>query len=438
MTDPPAPSTESWPSPDVDQVRAWLADYVSDAMRVQTLERIVTRLDDVVVARIPELADRDMRRDLAASTRAQVRIVLSRLASDTFEFSLPQEAHVFARSVAQRGFELRLLLRVYHVGMEAVLAYMTEVIEQRRSSTPGLERVVLLRLFELTTKWVSASVELLTDTYMQEREHTLRAALNRRTETVRALLAGDEVDAGQASTRLGYRLRQQHVAFVLWTDELGAAPHRPNAEATGSLERVAVELSSALGSGPVFIVPSGASALWAWVGVEDAEHGIELGVPGQVERRTAAYVEAPFRVAFGAPGEGVSGFRQSHREAVAARQVVERSPGNSRRAVGYPTVEIPYLVGVDDEAMRGLVRRELGALAGRDANTARLRETLRVYLRSRHSPEAAAKELGVHKNTVRYRMQRIEQLMGFPIETRSMPVQVALDCVAVYGADILS
>ncbi|MGO4614381.1 helix-turn-helix domain-containing protein [Nocardia sp. 2YAB30] len=87
--------------------------------------------------------------------------------------------------------------------------------------------------------------------------------------------------------------------------------------------------------------------------------------------------------------------------------------------------------------MVGLIGRELGALAGRDPITARLRETLHAYLRSHRSPEATAKLLGVHKNTVRYRVQRIEEVLGYPIEERSLPLAVALARVVVYGTDAL-
>ncbi|WP_051022056.1 PucR family transcriptional regulator [Nocardia pneumoniae] len=432
MTVPPSPRAATRPSPDPDQVRDWLAEYVYETMRAETLDRIVTRLDDVIIARIPELADRDMRRDLAASTRAHARIVLSRLTSDAFEFSLPEEAHAFARSVARRGFELRLLLRVYHVGMEAVLDYMTEVIEQRQAP-PEIERVVLMRLFERATKWMGRSVELLTETYMEEREQVLRAALNRRAETVRAVLDGDDVDLEQASVRLGYRLSQQHLAFLLWTDE---PTGEPDGEATGMLDRLAARLAASLGSARVLTVPSGASAVWAWAGLDDPERAAELAVPGEVERIVAAHVESPVRVAFGVPGGGIPGFRRSHREAVAARNVAERAPTGGR-VTGYRTVEIAYLAGADDAAMRGLVRRELGPLAAGDATTARLRETLHAYLRSHRSPEATAKLLGVHKNTVRYRMQRIEHLLGFTIEDRRLPLEIALTCVAIYGVGAL-
>lgn len=426
---------------DLEVVRDWLAEYVYETMRAETLEQIVTRLDSAIVARVPELADRDMRRDLAASTRAHARLMLSGITSDTYEFTVPEEAHAFARTIARRGFELRVLLRTYHVGMEGVLDYMADAIDQRETPQE-IERAVLLRIFERSTKWVSTSVELLTETYMEERERVMRAALNRRTETIRALLAGAELDAEQASVRLGYRLGQWHVAFVLWTDE--GESGSGDGEAIGVLERVATRIAAGIGSSRVLTVASGASGMWAWAGLDEAPNSEggqanrgATGEPGGFERSAAALVEAPVRVAFGVPAGQLAGFRQSHREAVAARQVAERGPARGERVIGYRDVEIAYLAGVDETAMRGLIARELRSLSGTDANAARLRETLHAYLKSHRSPEATAKLLGVHKNTVRYRIQRIEELLGHPIEQRSSALELALDCVAAYGTAAL-
>ena len=57
-----------------------------------------------------------------------------------------------------------------------------------------------------------------------------------------------------------------------------------------------------------------------------------------------------------------------------------------------------------------------------------------------HAPRAevegailAARELGVHKNTVRYRIQRIEELLGHDIDSRRLQIEVALECVRVFG-----
>ncbi|MEV0250167.1 helix-turn-helix domain-containing protein [Nocardia sp. NPDC050712] len=427
------------PEPGSEEIRDWLADYVYETMRTESLEQVVDRLNSVIVARIPELADRDMRRDLTASTRAHARAMLPGLTSDTFEFTIPEEAHAFARTIARRGFELRLLLRIYHVGQEAVLDYMTDAIDQRQAPYE-IERAVLLRLFGRSSKWVSTSVELLTDTYMEERERVFRAALNRRTETVHALLSDlDAASAGadteQASIRLGYRLAGQHLAFVLWTDEPGGEIPGEG-EAIGLLDRVAARLAAALGTARVLTVPSGSSDMWAWAGLDDGAQAAKLTAPEELTR-LADLVEAPVRVAFGVPGAHVAGFRASHREAVAARNVADRGEPGAPRVHAYREVEIAYLAGVDDAAMRGLIGRELRALAGRDSNAARLRETLHAYLSSHRSPEATAKVLGVHKNTVRYRIQRIEELLGHSIEARSLALATALACVAAYGPDAL-
>lgn len=404
--------------------RQWIADFVAETLRTETLDQVITRLDNAIIARIPELRDRDMRRDLAASTRAHAFEVLSGLTQDRFDYPVPEQAHAFARTIARRGHDIRLLLRVYHVGQEELLDYMTETVGQGQLPRE-IERAVLIRLFDRSTRWISTSVETLTDTYMQERESGWRAALNQRAEIVRALLDGGELDAELASARLGYRLGQRHLALVLWTDE-DSAPARPDGveDVAGLLDRVAARCASALGNGSVLTVPSGASALWAWIGVDD-------DLPDLTQ--AAWPVETPVRVAVGMPAAQVAGFRASHREAIAARQVAERARPGLPRVLHYPEVDVAYLAGADEDAMRALIERELGALTAPDAHSARLRETLHAYLRARRSPDAAAKMLGVHKNTVRYRIQRIEELLDHSIDQRGPRLEIALDCVAVYG-----
>jgi len=47
-----------------------------------------------------------------------------------------------------------------------------------------------------------------------------------------------------------------------------------------------------------------------------------------------------------------------------------------------------------------------------DASRARLESTLRAWLRHRGAQAAVAAELGVHPQTVRYRMGRLRELFG--------------------------
>ncbi|MFE6923941.1 PucR family transcriptional regulator [Nocardia sp. NPDC057663] len=398
-----------------EQVRGWIAEFVLELLRTQTMERVVARLDAAVLAGSPELDEPDLRRDLAASTRAHARVVLGGLATDTDDLALPEEAHVLARTIARRGLDVRVLLRAYRTGLAEALAVMTETVGEGRMP-PELERAVLLRMFERSTTWMGLSVEALTGTFMAERERVLRDALNTRTELVRALLAGTAVDVDQASIGLGYRLSQRHLAFLLWTGDAGG-------EEPGSpLDRAAARIAATLGATGLLTVAASASGLWAWAAIDD---DAEI-----VERIARCEVAAPVRVAFGLPGTHVDGFVASHREAVAARRVAERG---SRAVTSYREVEIAYLAGVDTAAMRGLIARELRGLTGIDPVATRLRATLHAYLRAQRSPEEAARILGVHKNTVRYRIHRVEEILGHPVSERALALEIALDCVAAYG-----
>ncbi len=82
------------------------------------------------------------------------------------------------------------------------------------------------------------------------------------------------------------------------------------------------------------------------------------------------------------------------------------------------------------------VHRELGDLAVRDAAAERLRETALVYL-EQGSMAKAAEALSVHKNTVLYRVQQVEELLPHPLDERKMMLEVALRAVAVLGARAL-
>jgi DNA-binding PucR family transcriptional regulator len=64
-----------------------------------------------------------------------------------------------------------------------------------------------------------------------------------------------------------------------------------------------------------------------------------------------------------------------------------------------------------------LRERSLAPLAGEsERSRARLEETLRAWLQHRGSQHAIASELGVHPQTVRYRLRRLRELFGPALE----------------------
>lgn len=400
------------------EIRDWLRAYVAENLNPERMIPLVDRLDSRIVSLVPGLADRELQHDLRASTVAQLRSLLVAFTDDEFNVVVPPEAHTLARTVARRGLEMRVLMHIYRAGQQAGTEYLADVItEQDLPYT--FERAILLRLFELANKWLGISLELLTDTFVEERELSLRDVFTRRAETVRAILAGDATDTDTASRRLGYRLPGRHVAFVVWSDDAAA-----DGDVITALDRVAASIAERVGATNKLTVPSGARGLWAWLSFDSATDLVDL--------RADRLADSSIRVALGGWGTGVAGFRRSHREAVAARAVAQ-SAGGSEWLTDYRDVELVHLLSADREGMRALISRELAGIDGQDVGSARLRQTLHVYLQCQRSPDAAAKVLGVHKNTVRYRIQRVEELLGHDVESRRLQLETALACAATYG-----
>ena len=121
----------------------------------------------------------------------------------------------------------------------------------------------------------------------------------------------------------------------------------------------------------------------------------------------------------------------THAEAVAAQRLalsaVPASP-----LIRYADVELLCLLSGQEALTRRMVEREIGPLAGADKNLALVRETVLTYLKTLNV-EATAEQLFVHKNTVRYRIARAEELLGHPLSERSTQVELALRWVACFG-----
>lgn len=85
------------------------------------------------------------------------------------------------------------------------------------------------------------------------------------------------------------------------------------------------------------------------------------------------------------------------------------------------------LAGAPDELRRSLRQRTIGPLLAYDAAQGTdLIRTVRVYLECSASPNAAAKALHVHVNTLRYRISRAGDLLGVDLGTFTNQVDIYL------------
>jgi DNA-binding PucR family transcriptional regulator len=268
-------------------------------------------------------------------------------------------------------------------------------------------------------QWVETLEHRLTEYYMVERERRLRGTSAMRSEQVRTILDGSPVDIRNASATLRYELDRRHVAYVVWTT--GATLDAPNGNVLfGAMERVAADVAALIGATDHLTVPLG-GYLACWAGIRQAPQGQTLAE--QLPLATTRWIN----VALGEIGEGIGGFRRSHEEAVLARRVQQlRSPERQPTCVRFADVALEVMLTHSRDEARRFVAQQLGDLAAQDKSVARVRDTLRVFLEENGSFQNAAVRLGVHKNTVAYRIRRAEELLGHGVKERQLELETAL------------
>jgi DNA-binding PucR family transcriptional regulator len=275
--------------------------------------------------------------------------------------------------------------------------------------------------------WISQQVVAV---YEEERERWLENRNSVRAMRVREVLAEDTaVDVDDATAAIRYPLRRHHVAMVLWYPDADS-----DSDDLARLQRFVRELAGAVdvAAAPLFAAADRTSG-WVWLPyTSDPDDPV-----ARIRRFAATRPDAP-HIAIGAVGVGVEGFRRSHRQAQQARAVAGRSGAVDKVvAATDPGLTAAALLGENPAAVRDWVADVLGPLATDTASDARLRDTLRVFLRAGSSYKAAAQELDLHYNSVKYRVSRAVSRRGRPIANDRLDVEIALLVCRWYGTSVL-
>jgi DNA-binding PucR family transcriptional regulator len=130
------------------------------------------------------------------------------------------------------------------------------------------------------------------------------------------------------------------------------------------------------------------------------------------------------RMAVGVPALGPAGFRRSHLAAIDAYRVARTAQRTG--VTGYAEVDALALLSADQERTRWFVAEKLGKLAEPGPTLDDLRETALCYLDTGRNLMETARRLHVHRNTVVYRLSKIERLLGRPLDQRPFATQAAL------------
>lgn len=135
--------------------------------------------------------------------------------------------------------------------------------------------------------------------------------------------------------------------------------------------------------------------------------------------RYLQHAELGARIGYGGSYANASGVRWSYFEALEALRHGERVNTPAKLSL------TSLLLTARDVPVQDLAQEALGPLQEFDANNrGELLATLREYFRLDGSVGAVAESLGLHRNTVRYRMQQITDLSGYDPTVTSDRVQL--------------
>jgi hypothetical protein len=359
-----------------------------------------------------ERRDDDLEHETMVAAASNVSAVLNGLVSGlpVGDATVPPETLQWASTLAHRGVSRAAIPRCYVVGQAMLdeslrggLADIDLPFELKWELAGTLSRYV----FGYVEKVCGEAVEQ----FQLERERWLRGADALRTELVLSMVEGKHHDATPASASLGYELDRPHIALLVWADPRRDEPPQP-----ASLRAAASRLAADIGGQGLLVIEAGQSVVWAWTTGDQLGDG--LGTTLKVDRELLA--------ATGGVAYGVEGFVRSHREAREARRMAGLFASASGSVVRYRSVALSSLLSSDPGSAAHFITTELGPLcADNDANR-RMRATLGVFFEEGMSWQRTARRLGVHQNTVMYRVRRAEEILGRPLAERRLELESAL------------
>ncbi len=234
----------------------------------------------------------------------------------------------------------------------------------------------------------------------------------------------------QQARRLGHDLQAPYVAVIARIDSSSNGPVRAggNEERWDGLEGAIARLGATRGG----------RVLW-----RIRNNGAEFVLPAEGQRDERRLVEAlredlrvlnrndidtAVSLGVGTVREGLAGIRRSHAEARQALLLGRRMQGVGHQTL-FGELGVYRLIFAAEALpeMTDLYSQTLGALLNYDRqNNSGLIGTLDAFFAANGSPKEAAERLGVHRNTVLYRLDRIREITGYDLEDSGLRLRLHL------------
>ncbi|CAA9555217.1 MAG: hypothetical protein AVDCRST_MAG73-3227 [uncultured Thermomicrobiales bacterium] len=231
--------------------------------------------------------------------------------------------------------------------------------------------------------------------------------------------------------QLGHDLGQRHVALVARLDQTGGAPARSRDGRWATIGETLAR-TGALRDAPSLplwrVRHNSAELVWPVAVAADAPRlarairddlavGLGDGSGGEA-----------VALGYGRPRAGLAGIRQSHHEAKQALALGRRLHGPGH-LTGFDDLGIHRLIFAAEglPELRAFHDETLAPLIAYDRqHGAELVRTLDAFFAANAGPKEAAARLGVHRNTVLYRLDRVREITGLDLDDADVRLRLAL------------
>lgn len=390
-------------------IEALAAD--SDALVERTLRGIFGEVPEYEVSPAAGLIE-----DVRAMVRHNVQLWYGALLAGS-EPS-PEELQPldeFARDRVYQKIPLEALLRAFRVGgVEFANALLDECRE-----TPEIQAEVLFEILPFSLVHLDIVSHTIGTAYLDELGHQTRRRDRQIDELVRAVFEEDQsTDFDAALSAMGMDPRRRYCALAL----------RPRSKGDHAIIDVERDQDRLLGRTlaqleidrreAIHTVCSG--SLVIWIPAPAADNGDwERTVKEDVERLLAltAMAEA---AGIGATVSGREGWRASSRQAIRAMEI-------GATITNGPSVHRYFDLALYDVAARTPELADLlRSIHERLAAESELLATLEAYFAHGRHLKAAAAELGIHPNTLSYRLRRVEELLDGRLNDSDWTLRIQL------------
>jgi hypothetical protein len=349
------------------------------------VDQLATEVAAAIRADEPYYAENLALGDLLEANRANLAALLGQLSGRLApDLAAPRAT---GRRRAEQGVPLPVVLHAYRIGG----MFVWDRLVDSSTKDEATSRQLLAFASELWAV-VDEYSEALAGEYRDIEADRVRAEADLRETALAALLSGDLGDGAavlDCAESLGL---PRHGSFVV----VATRPTATNESTPSALERAL----------------AGAGVRSVWRARRDGHVGIVALTPRFKVERLASLLET-----VGSSGVGVSevytALSRTHAALRQARLAASATTSGNREVVRYDCSPVAVLVAseheVSDDLMQALLGRLL-ALPSRERDQLLL--TLRTWFDNGGSSSETARELGCHRNTVRYRLGKVADLTG--------------------------